>query len=226
MSDRKEEEEEEAARERPISRRHVLGNVARAGAVGAGAAVLVGVGVEPALAGSDGDVVLGAPNTASAVTRITNASGTAFTGSGSVNGVEGNSSSGIASGVIGQNDSGGLGVVGRAADGIGVSGESTNGTGVLATSFFGRALDVSGAAGFSRSGVKSIAFPNKSATVSVPGGLSSSALALATVQDTTGVYVKSAVPNVGAGTIQINLNKAPGTSTNPRTAKVGWFVVN
>ena len=169
---RSQEEEEEAARERPISRRHVLGNVARAGAVGAGAAVLVGVGVEPALAGSDGDVVLGAPNTASAVTRITNASGTAFTGSGSVNGVEGNSSSGIASGVIGQNDSGGLGVVGRAADGIGVSGESTNGTGVLATSFFGRALDVSGAAGFSRSGVKSIAFPNKSATVSVPGGLS------------------------------------------------------
>ena len=66
----------------------------------------------------------------------------------------------------------------------------------------------------------------ESATVSVPGGLSSSALALATVQDTTGVYVKSAVPNVGAGTIQINLNKAPGTSTNPRTAKVGWFVVN
>jgi hypothetical protein len=62
--------------------------------------------------------------------------------------------------------------------------------------------------------------------VAVPGGLSASALVLATVQDTTGVYVKSAVPNTGAGTAQIILNKAPGSSTNPKTAKVAWFVVN
>ena len=72
----------------------------------------------------------------------------------------------------------------------------------------------------------SISFPNKSATVPVPGGLTAVSLALATVQDNTGVYVKSAIPNVAAETVQINLNKAPGSSTSPKTARVAWFVVN
>ncbi len=56
MTDRK----DGAAREEPVSRRRLLGGLARAGAIGAGAAVLGGaVTAEPALAGTDGDVVLG-----------------------------------------------------------------------------------------------------------------------------------------------------------------------
>jgi hypothetical protein len=57
-------------------------------------------------------------------------------------------------------------------------------------------------------------------------GLTGSALAFALVQDRTGIYVKSAVPNTSNGTLQINLNKAPGSGTNPKTAHVAWFVVN
>ena len=40
---------------------------------------------------------------------------------------------------------------------------------------------------------------------------------------TGGVMVKAAVPNPGAGTVQITLNKAP---LSPATATVAWFVVN
>jgi hypothetical protein len=132
------------------------------------------------------------------------------------NGVYGNTNNAGGSGVYGQNDGAGFGVAGRAV----------NGTGVLADSSNGTALAVSGRATFTRSGKVNIAYPNKTAVVSVPGGLAASALALATVQDTTGVYVKSAVPNTSNGTIQINLNKAPGSGTNPKTAHVAWFIVN
>ena len=107
-----------------------------------------------------------------------------------------------------------------------MAGRADTGTGVLAASTGGIALKVTGRAQFSRSGLVSIAYPNKSATVSVPGGLTASSLVFALVQDTTGVYVKSAVPNTSNGTVQINLNKAPGTGTNPKTAHVAWFVVN
>jgi hypothetical protein len=57
-----------------------------------------------------------------------------------------------------------------------------------------------------------------------PGGLTSSSLAMALMQNLTGgVMVKAAVPNPGAGTVQITLNKAP---LSPATATVAWFVVN
>jgi hypothetical protein len=60
--------------------------------------------------------------------------------------------------------------------------------------------------------------------VTPPGGLSASALVLALMQNVTGgVMVKAAVPNPGAGTVQITLNKAP---LSPATATVAWFVVN
>lgn len=80
---------------------------------------------------------------------------------------------------------------------------------------------------FTRSGAVPIAFPAKSATVSVPGGLTSSALVLAVMQNPVSrVYVASAVPSTLAGQVTINLNKAPGSSTNPQTAQVAWFIVN
>jgi hypothetical protein len=142
------------------------------------------------------------------------------------NGVYGQANNSGGSGVYGANDGAGYGVAGRADSGTGVLGDSLHGVGVLASSTLATALDVEGRASFSRSGLVSISYPNKSATVSVPGGLTSSSLVLALVQDASGVYVKSAVPNTSNGTVQINLNKAPGSGTNPKTAHVAWFVLN
>jgi len=77
---------------------------------------------------------------------------------------------------------------------------------------------------FSRSGTVVIPSGVKTATVTPPGGLSSSALVLAVMQNVAGgVMVKAAVPNPGAGTFQIVLNKAP---LSPASATVAWFVVN
>jgi hypothetical protein len=79
----------------------------------------------------------------------------------------------------------------------------------------------------SRSGVAAITYPAKSVIVSVPGGLTSQAMALAILQNTiAGVYVASAVPNAATGKLTVNLNKAPWSASNHQTAKVAWFVVN
>jgi hypothetical protein len=111
----------------------------------------------------------------------------------------------------------------------------TGGTGVYASAApdqTGIALEAAGPAIFddriqaARSGVVSITYPDKSAMVSVPGGLTAASLVLATVQNNSGVSVVSAIPNAGSGQVKISLNKAPGSSTTPKTAKVAWFVVN
>ena len=82
----------------------------------------------------------------------------------------------------------------------------------------GTALQVSGKAIFDRSGKATIAFPNKSATVPVPGGLSTSSLALAVLQSVlSGVYVTATTLNVAAKTLTVYLNKAPGTATRPKS---------
>ena len=65
---------------------------------------------------------------------------------------------------------------------------------------------------------------SKTATVTPPGGLTSASLVMALMQNVTGgVMVKAAVPNPGAGTFKISLNKAP---LSPAAATVAWFVVN
>jgi hypothetical protein len=52
--------------------------------------------------------------------------------------------------------------------------------------------------------------------------LTAASLVLATLQQNlSGVYVRSAVPNVAGSSFTINLSKAPSAS-----AKVAWFVVN
>lgn len=143
------------------------------------------------------------------------------------NGVYGSTTSPVASGVYGHNDDIGYGVAGRADSGTGTLGDSANGIGVLANSPNGTALSVSGKAKFSRSGMVSIPYPAKTATVTVPGGLSASALVLALMQNSvSGVWVASTVPNTSTGKATISLNKAPGSGTAPKTAKVAWFVVN
>lgn len=72
-----------------------------------------------------------------------------------------------------------------------------------------------------RSGRVKIAAGNKVATVSVPGGLSSSSIALATAQSNQGVFVVSATPNTSTGKVTIRLNKSISHSV-----MVGWSVVN
>jgi hypothetical protein len=154
MTDRK----DAGARERPVSRRRLLGRLARAGTLGAGAAVLGGaVMAEPALAGTDGDVVLGADGqmtagTTGVVTSAVNGlhgqssaqngrgvygyGNVGVFGGGALNGVEGHTSNDIASGVYGQNDGAGYGAAGRANNGTGVLGDTHGGVGVrgIATS--------------------------------------------------------------------------------------------
>jgi len=117
--------------------------------------------------------------------------------------------------------------------GRGVEGISHNGWGVYAVSG-GQAPRVDGLATFDRSGKVTISYPNKAATVSVPGAISTSttfperpSLALGMLQtDLVGVYVRATTLNVSAGTLTILLNKAPGSATNPKSVIVGWFVVN
>jgi hypothetical protein len=139
------------------------------------------------------------------------------------NGVYGSTDSTGASGVYGHNAGTGYGVAGRAENGTGMLGDSANGTGVVANSASGTALSVSGKAKFNRSGVVSIAHPALSATVTVPGGLSSTSVVLAVMQNAVaGVWVVSAVPNTSTGKATISLNKTPASGS----AKVAWFVVN
>jgi hypothetical protein len=139
-------------------------------------------------------------------------------------------------GVWGQSEQG-TGVIGKGSEagvlGIGLTGVEghggTSGAGVVAHNedAASAALHVGpGRLDVDRSGIVAISYPNKTATVSVPGGLGASALVLATVQDNVGVFVKAAVPNPGAGSVQLILNKPPGSSSNPKTAHVGWLVVN
>jgi hypothetical protein len=120
------------------------------------AAIVARQTTEPVLAGVDGDVVLGAPNTTTAITEITNLSSnsdaldlfcTAGTDGFGLNAI------GSGFGVVAQNtggETGGAGVYGLTtrADNYGVFGDTTLGTGVLGRSASGNAIrgEVSGSA--------------------------------------------------------------------------------
>ena len=166
------------------------------------------------------------------------------------NGLHGVTDSPTDSGVWGEAVGGGVGVAGATStsgisgnpamtgvnlgSGPGVKGESrgggtavhgitaSGGTGVLAeASGGGTALEVSGPALFSRSGVVTIAGQG-TATVSVAGGLSASALVLALLQTPVAdLWVRAAEPHQATGDFTIHLNRAP-----VRSVQVAWFVVN
>ena len=138
--------------------------------------------------------------------------------------IRGFTDSSAGSGVRGENVNGGTGVTGIATS----AAKGGGGTGVhAAASGLGTALRVDGRAAFSRSGEVVIKSPSASATVTVPGGLSSTSLVLAVLQTAiTGVFVTSAVPNPSTGKVTIHLSKAPGTGKGGGNAKVAWFVVN
>jgi len=73
---------------------------------------------------------------------------------------------------------------------------------------------------FSRSGVLTIPAGKSSAT-QAGVALTSASLVLATMQqDRTGIYVRSAVPNVTGSSFTIHPNKSVSASTS-----VAWFVV-
>ena len=128
----------------------------------------------------------------------------------------------------GQTGGTGSAVFGEATgNGAGVFGDSASGPGVQARSATGPALNVIGRAQFSRSGTVTISYPNKSATVTgVP--VTAKSLAFATLQQfLAGRYVVAVVPNLGgsSNSFTIYLNKAPGTSTTPKSVVVGWHVI-
>ena len=146
------------------------------------------------------------------------------------------------SGVTGtSNHPNGVGVTGLDATehpfGRGVAGQSTNGWGVWALSQKGQALRVEGRAVFSRSGTATITYPKKSVTLTVPGPAlagpvpgppaTPASLVFAVLQtNLSGVYVRAAVPQIGTNQITVYLNKAPGSSSAPKTVTVAWFVAN
>jgi hypothetical protein len=231
----------------PQTRRALL-----AAAAGAAAATVVSAidHPEPARAGTDGDVVLGALNTATAPTEIeitanesdvlvvrgTEASrvitgsnpdyGTGVLGISTDGiGVEGSSQRGSA--VLGVSETG-TGVTGHVTlSGVGVHGHSFSdgGTGVLASAEAGTALRVSGRARFSRSGRVSI--PAGKSVVDVDlaplGGLSGTPLCFANLTShRPGTWVVAVRPNdPSTGKLRIYLNRAVTSATF-----AVWLVLN
>jgi hypothetical protein len=130
-------------------------------------------------------------------------------------GVLGDAGSASGTGVFGNGGSGGgAGVRGEsaAAGRVGVLAENTAG---------GTALMATGPAVFSRSGLLTVA-AGKSSAAKTGVALTSASLVLATLQkDASGVWVRSAVPNVAASSFTVHLSKAAPAST-----VVAWFVVN
>jgi hypothetical protein len=155
-------------------------------------------------------------------------------------GVEGKATKTGATGVYGE---GTYAVHGKSASGWGVWGEGSdrgvygisdnegvvgfsNNVGIRAESP-NIALRVKGKAEFSRSGTVTISYPNKQATVTgVP--VTAKSLAFATLQQfLAGRYVLAAVPNLGgsSNSFTIYLNKAPGSSSTPKSVVVAWQVI-
>jgi hypothetical protein len=135
---------------------------------------------------------------------------------------EGGTGNGI--GVSGLGRGSGDGVLGTAVAGSGVHGRATvaAGVGVRAENTAGgAALQATGPAVFSRSGLLTVAAGSSSAT-RTGVALTAASLVLATLQqDRAGVWVRSAVPNVAGSSFTIHLSTAVAASTT-----VAWFVVN
>jgi hypothetical protein len=208
------------------------------GAAGS-AAALAATALAPAaaLAGSDGDVVLGANNASSSATRITNSTSgdTAFAasavegfgvvgdgdigvvGSGRL-GVLGDSAALHGAGVYGYGEAAGCGVLGVVG---GAPPEPAGNVGVqaVATESTGTALRVDGKVKFSRSGRLTVS-SGKSSVVKTLAGVTTSSIIIAVLQQVeTGTWIRAAVP--GTGKFTVYFNKAL-----PSSSVVGWFVIN
>jgi hypothetical protein len=91
-----------------------------------------------------------------------------------------------------------------------------------ATDPSGWALRANGRAWFKNAGLITISYPNKTAQVSGLA-LTPSSIALATLQNSVGVHVTAAIPNVSSGTVTIMLSRVPPSG---KPAIVGWFVID
>jgi hypothetical protein len=234
----------------PRSRRAVL-----AATAGAAAATVIAAIDRPSvvLAGSDGDVVLGAFNKTNTTTSIEYSGGADGTGglrgyaaslSGDVRGVWGETpstggmgvigyataSTGTTTGVWGRADStGGLGVVGYAAASTGKTkgvfgrAESPDGIGVLAIAPTGTALSVAGRAQFTRSGEATILAGKKYADITVAGGLTSRSVVHATLQTYRAGVAIAAVRRNYPSTGKARIHLTKVASSTSSTY-VGWFV--
>lgn len=117
-----------------------------------------------------------------------------------------------------------VGVLGKSTVGYGVRGEATTGVGVLALATSGQALVVNGRAIFTRSGRANVPANQSYVDVTIPGGLSSAANVLATIQTyRPGVAVAAVRINFpSSGKVRIYLTKiASTTSATP----VAYFVL-
>jgi hypothetical protein len=127
------------------------------------------------------------------------------------NGMSGQSSSDVASGVFGENLAGGYGVAGRANSGVGVLADSSNGT----------ALQANGTVRFSRSGVATVLAAHNSVQVSLGGLTPGSTFVLATIQaNIAKLYIRGVVVSSSTN-FTIYLSHAP-----TKTVQVAWFVLN
>jgi len=161
----------------------------------------------------------------------TSVAGNGVFGTGSLNGVWGETKNAGASGVYGQNDSTGYGVAGRAlgtSAGTGVLGDApnaTSGVGVEADSAHGTGLRVKGNDAFSRSGIATVVgtstTPKNSVVVTVPGkALTATSIVLATIQ---GSIAGTAVQGVVKGTTSFTIVLTKNATTS---VKIGWFIIN
>jgi len=122
------------------------------------------------------------------------------------------------SGFSGTSAPGMVTVVGRAGTNNALFIQTSDKTGTLASLGFHVSVQCPPAKRF---GKVNIAAGNTTRTVSVPGGISSASVGLATVQSNAAVWVKTVVTSTSAGTITIRLNKAPSGAVT-----VGWSVVD
>jgi hypothetical protein len=199
------------------------------GVFGAGGAS-GGVGMEGQGGGGSGSGVVGAGSGGGsgmvATGGASNGFGVVANGGGAGTGVVANGGTGGGSGLVGTGGgSDGIGVsgIGR-GPGDGVHGRATGAAGVgvrAENTAGGAALQATGPAVFSRSGLLTVAAGSSSAT-RTGVALTAASLVLATLQqDRAGVWVRSAVPNVAGNSFTIHLSKAAAASTT-----VAWFVVN
>jgi hypothetical protein len=139
-------------------------------------------------------------------------------------GIGGSNGTGGGVGVSGTGNGGSAGVTGTAAGtGAGVIGTTGGtGSGVLAENTgTGAALNVIGPAFFSRAGILTVG-AGKSSVTKTGVTLTLSSLIFATLQqDHSGVWVRSAVPDVAGSSFTVHLSKAVTAST-----RVAWFTIN
>jgi hypothetical protein len=117
-----------------------------------------------------------------------------------------------------------IAVLAETVNGQAVRGEASSGTGGYFTSATGTALQVAGKAKFSRSGRVNVPVGKAYVDITVAGGLSTSAIVLATLQAyRAGVYVAGVRRNYpSAGKARIYLSKVASSTT---AIPVGWIVI-